>query len=91
MKVPSTHKVYKKTPLFDQDSIPAGLRKKHNTAEGVWGRLVVVFGSVQFIDFETKEVIVASPIRSVAIKPQRWHYLNVTGPVELYGEFYKEA
>ena len=28
---------YKRTPVFDQDSLPAGLRRSHRTKTGVWG------------------------------------------------------
>ena len=27
---------YKSTPVFDQDTVPAGLRRAHSTAAGVW-------------------------------------------------------
>src|SRR5690606_21284246 len=39
----------KSTPLFDQESVPAGLRREHSTAAGVWGRIVVHEGSLRYV------------------------------------------
>lgn len=35
---------YKRTPTFDEHTIPAGLRRDHRTRAGVWGRIVVEAG-----------------------------------------------
>jgi tellurite resistance-related uncharacterized protein len=34
---------------FDDDTLPPGLRKEHHVADGTWGRLRVVSGSVDFV------------------------------------------
>lgn len=37
------------TPTFTEETVPAGLRRAHRVAEGVWGRLRVEQGSVRFV------------------------------------------
>ena len=91
MKIPENFKVYKKTPLYDQDSIPNELSMMHETGDGIWEKLIVVFGSVDYVDCETGKVTKASPVRSVSVEPHHMHSLHVTGPVELYVEYYKAA
>src|SRR4051812_7568539 len=39
---------YRRTPIFDQDTIPAGLRREHRTAAGVWGLITVLEGRLLF-------------------------------------------
>jgi tellurite resistance-related uncharacterized protein len=33
---------YRRTPVFDQDTIPPGLRREHRTGPGVWGLITVL-------------------------------------------------
>ena len=43
------------TDVFDEQSHPAGLRRAHRVADGVWARLVVHTGGLTFVfDDETK-------------------------------------
>ena len=39
---------YKRTQVFDQDSLPDGLKRQHSTKAGVWGRLHVLEGTLRF-------------------------------------------
>lgn len=48
-ELPAGHSPYKRTPDFDQSSIPDGLRKDHATKPGVWGVLHVVSGRLRYI------------------------------------------
>ena len=71
------------TPEFDEHSIPAGLRSGHRVADGVWGRLVVYSGEVDFcFDDEPKPRRICSGEHQV-IQPARVHHLAVVGPVRL--------
>jgi tellurite resistance-related uncharacterized protein len=77
---------------WDQDSLPAGLLRAHRTAEGRWGRLRVLDGSVDF-QFEAQGaplVHLAAP-STQAIPPGAPHHLVVTGPVRLELEFWGPA
>jgi tellurite methyltransferase len=76
---------------WDQDTLPAGLRRGHRTAEGRWGRLRVLGGAVDF-QFEPEGDAASSPVRLEAgtsqhIPPGAAHHLALTGPVLLDLEF----
>ncbi len=79
------------TPEWDQDSVPAGLLRHHRIAEGVWGRLIVREGSLDFT-FEDEDVVVTltAPARQV-IPPDRAHHVTITGPVRFCVEFHVAA
>lgn len=77
------------TPTFDQDSVPAGLLRAHQVAEGVWGRLVVHRGRLTFCfeDDDQRRIVAAG--ESVVIPPQRPHHLELDGPVSFAVEFHR--
>ena len=35
--LPDNLVAYRRTPIFDQDSLPAALRRRHTTKDDVWG------------------------------------------------------
>ena len=78
------------TPSFDEHSTPAGLRRAHQVAPDVWGRLVVESGSVGFVFEDEPDVVrvVAAGDRQV-IPPEVLHHVVVDGPVQFAVEFYR--
>lgn len=40
----------RRTDTFTDETVPAGLRRAHRVATGVWGRLVVEAGSVTYVE-----------------------------------------
>jgi hypothetical protein len=38
---------YKRTPVFDENTLPTGLRREHRTKHGVWGVIRVLDGRVR--------------------------------------------
>ena len=44
----SVPKPYKSTPVFDENTLPAGLRKEHRTKAGVWGVIRVLEGRLRY-------------------------------------------
>lgn len=77
---------------FDQDTVPAGLRRDHLVADGTWGCLRVVDGTVGF-------VMATEPpmdLRLTAgdrqpIPPGVPHHLVVDGPVTVAVDFLARA
>ncbi|HYH52313.1 MAG TPA: DUF3565 domain-containing protein [Acidimicrobiia bacterium] len=73
---------------FDADTLPAGLRKSHRVADGVWGCLHVLQGSVDFsMDTGPPIEITVKEGGCQPIPPGIDHHLTLTGPVLLEVEF----
>jgi tellurite resistance-related uncharacterized protein len=47
-QLPGNVAPYKRTPEFDENSIPKGLLNAHQTKEGVWGKIVVLEGQLRY-------------------------------------------
>jgi tellurite methyltransferase len=69
---------------FDQDTIPAGLRRDHLIPEGQWGCLRVIEGAVGFVT--DSEVRLAAGDRQ-PIPPGVPHHLVVDGPAVVAVDF----
>lgn len=48
-ELPDDAAPYRTTGEFDETTLPAGLRRDHRTAVGVWGRAEVLAGSLRFV------------------------------------------
>jgi tellurite resistance-related uncharacterized protein len=69
---------------FDNETLPAGLRRDHRVAEHTWGRLRVLDGSARFtmaIEPPLERVLVAGDTQP--IPPAVAHAVHVEGPVRL--------
>jgi len=89
-EMPSGYVAYRTTPVFTADTIPRGLLSRHATKAGVWGRLEVLSGSLQFVlegPGEAREMVKAG--ESVVIVPEVEHRVETLGPVEFRVEFYR--
>ena len=74
---------------WDRDGLPAGLRRAHRTAPGVWGLLRVSEGAVGFhmeTDPPLDRVVEAGGTQP--IPPAVPHQVRVGGPVRLSVEFW---
>lgn len=82
---------YRRTPIFDQDTIPAGLRREHRTAPGVWGLITVLEGRLRFRTLDPVSEAVLTPDAPMAVAPQQPHEVAPDGPVQFHVEFYRAA
>ena len=89
-ELPAGYAPYKRTPSFDQASIPDGLRKDHETKPGVWGVVHVVSGRLRYV--------VEPPLagehhldsqRPGIIVPEVLHHVTPDGDVVFFVEFYR--
>ena len=76
---------YKRTPTFDEDTVPAGLLRDHRTRAGVWGRIVVEAGRLRFTDASGSRVLEAGEVAIVA--PEQTHAVEPVGQVRFHVEF----
>lgn len=85
-----TAEPYKITPVFDQDTLPEAIRSAHNTKPGVWGLLRVLEGEVRLVFHEPERVVEVTPAKPAPIPPEAVHHVEVTGPMRMQVEFYRE-
>jgi tellurite methyltransferase len=73
---------------FDETTIPAGLRRDHLVADGTWGYLRVLEGSVGFVLAGEPPMRVALTAGDVqAIPPLVRHHLVIEGPAVIAVDF----
>ena len=81
---------YKKTPVFTEESLPSGLKNDHSTKTGVWGKIILIEGTLQYRVNSLKTDTVLFPNEPGIILPEILHSVALLGPVKFYVEFYKE-
>lgn len=79
---------YKRTPVFDENTLPAGLRKEHRTKPGVWGLIRVLEGRLRYRVFEPACETVLTPGLAGLLLPDQPHLVEPLGPVRMQIEFY---
>jgi tellurite resistance-related uncharacterized protein len=87
-EVPDGHAAYRRTPTFDEDSIPAALTRAHTTKSGVWAQIHVLEGRLEYrmhAPFDTSEVVVAGA--SATVLPEIEHEVAPLGAVRFFVEF----
>ncbi|MGI9290353.1 MAG: DUF1971 domain-containing protein [Gammaproteobacteria bacterium] len=90
MKVlPDNVTAYKRTPEFNEGSVPKGLLRSHETKAGTWGKIVVLEGVLQYRILEPElEELKLSPETYGVVEPTIAHEVEPLGPVRFYVEFY---
>lgn len=68
--------------------MPAALAKKHRTT--VWAELVVLEGTVLFVDEESRNVAATAGSR-VVIMPNTYHQVAPSGDAQFYVQFYEQG
>ena len=70
--------------------MPKGLLKDHQTKVGVWGKIVILAGELEYTLLEPeKETILLSPGQYGVVEPTMLHYIKPSSAVRFYVEFYK--
>ena len=80
---------YKVTPVFDEYSLPAGLRREHRTKPGVWGIIRVLQGQVRLV--KANEVSMLTPDQPGLVEPEEPHWVEPIGPIKMQIEFFDRA
>ena len=89
--------VYKRMSVWNKDTMPEAVQRKHNTKVGTWGKITVLKGTLKFIELtEDGEVLAEHFFEAGAdnpmVQPQAWHRVEAaTDDVEWYLEFYCKA
>jgi len=90
-ELPSTVSAYRQTPVFDENSVPAGLLKSHSTKTGVWGKIIVLEGKLIYRILEPDvEEILLTPETAGVVEPTFKHEVVPVQGVRFYVEFYRQ-
>jgi tellurite resistance-related uncharacterized protein len=79
---------YKSTPVFDEATLPAALRREHRTKAGAWGVIRVLEGRLRFQVLEPSSEMILEPGRPGLILPEQPHLVEPLGPVRMRVDFY---
>jgi tellurite resistance-related uncharacterized protein len=89
-QLPNTVAPYKRTPEFDEQTVPKGLLHEHQTKESVWGTIVVLEGRLQYTITEPQtEVIILDANNIGIVEPTVRHQVKPLGKVRFYVEFHR--
>ena len=92
MEWPEGFAAYKRTPEFTETTVPAGLTRNHTTKRGVWARLHVVSGELDYhVEAPVDRSFRVAAGASEVIVPELPHRVGVIGAVCFYVEFWRAA
>ncbi len=81
---------YSQTPVFTEKTAPAKLTSVHDTKPGVWGKLVVLDGELDYVTLGNSPVRKRiTPLTYGVIAPAEPHRIDLVGPVRFQVEFYR--
>lgn len=88
--LPENIQAYKKTEVFDENSVPLGLLKDHNTKRGVWAKICIIDGKLLYtIRTNPMTEVVLTPDKFGVVEPEVKHFVTPVGSVKFFVEFYK--
>ena len=89
-EMPADWVAYKRTPVFNKDSIPKGLMTSHRTRPGVWARIRCPRGRLEYrVEAPVNQVMVLDPQRDGIVIPGVTHRIRPLGEVSVFVEFYR--
>ena len=79
---------YRSTPVFDQNTLPAALRARHDTKAGVWGVIRVIKGEARLTYLEPPSETLLTPGRPGLVSPGDPHFVTPIGAMTMQVDFY---
>lgn len=79
---------YKCTPVFDENTLPNGLRKEHRTKLGVWGIIRVLDGQLRYRVLDPISETILDAEHPGLVLPDQPHFVEPLGPMRMQVEFY---
>jgi tellurite resistance-related uncharacterized protein len=83
-------KPYKTTPVFDEITLPEGLRREHRTKAGTWGIIRVLDGRLRYRVLDPSSETILEPGHPGLIRPDEPHLVEPLGRMRMQVEFYHE-
>ena len=88
--IPEGYAAYFRTPEFNENSLPAGLRKDHATKAGVWALIHVLEGKLRYCVPSWNYDQVLEPGTPGIVAPEIEHFVEPVGTVRMVVEFYAQ-
>lgn len=79
---------YRSTPVFDQHTLPAALRREHRTKAGTWGAIHLLSGEVRLHFTDPPSTRHLTRDHPGVVKPEQPHWVELTGPMQLRIDFH---
>ena len=81
---------YSETAVFTEDTIPQKLRASHTTKAGVWAKINILEGTLEYraLDGDPQTIVLSSATPGI-VAPLRPHCITPIGPVRFKVEFYR--
>lgn len=93
MRLPANIQPYKRTPEFTEATVPEGLKRDHDTKDGVWALIHVLEGRLAYRVTDPRrapvELILTPTSGAGVIEPTIRHAVEPLGPVRFYVEFHR--
>jgi hemoglobin len=93
--LPEDARPYRRTPVFTEDTVPAGLLRAHTTKEGAWALIHVLEGRLAYRVCDPRRLpseVVLTPVTEPGlIEPTVAHLVEPLGAVRFYVEFHQRA
>ncbi len=87
-ELPEGLRVVRTTDVWDEQTMPAALRRAHRVAAGTWGRILVERGRLRFrAETEPPVDVVVGPEAPQPIPPEVEHHVEPLGEVRFSVEF----
>ena len=94
-QLPAGLEAYKSTPIFTEQSVPAGLLKDHSTKDGTWGLIHVEEGSLTYVITDPRrpqsERVLTRESDPGVVEPTIVHRVQPSGDVRFWVEFWRDG
>ena len=88
-EMPEDFKPYRETAEFNERTIPPSLRRDHSTKPGVWAKIQVIEGKLNYrVDALGAQFELSRSVPGIVI-PEARHHVEPIGSVRFFVEFYQ--
>jgi len=88
-RLPDGAVAYRRTPIFDEHTIPSALRHEHRTKPDVWGVITVLQGKLRYRSLDPVFERLLTDATPMVVAPGQPHEVEPDGRVRFFVEFYR--
>ena len=88
-EIPESAKPYNKTDIFTHKNTPGMMMNNHKTRMGVWAKIVVEQGKVQYEIADTGESVTLTPDNPGIVEPLAVHRIKPEKGAKFYLQYYR--